>query len=121
MDEARKFGYHLRREEPLLILNEMLKEKMGLLQKAEGSDLTGQAERIEEIITLLDRVEKWGFEISKDEAQDLMDEILKEYVGGLRRVGGEMAVKSLFPRNLILLGRKVGFQCGEVFEDDQSG
>ncbi len=109
VDEARKFGYHLRREEPLLILNQMLKEKMGLLQKAEGSDLTGQAERIEEIIIFLDLVEKWGFEISKDEAQDLMDEMLKEYVGGLEESWWGNGSEKPFPRNLILLAEKLDF------------
>jgi hypothetical protein len=109
VDEARKFGYHLRREGPLLILNQMLKEKMGLLQKAEGSDLTGQAERIEEIITLLDRVEKWGFEISKDEAQDLMDEMLKEFVGGLEKSWWGNDSEKPFPPSLIILAEKLDF------------
>ena len=109
VDEAGKFGYHLRREEPLLILNQMLKEKMGLLQKAEGSDLTGQAERIEEIIIFLDLVEKWGFEISKHEAQDLMDEMLKEYVGGLEESWWGNGSEKPFPPNLILLAEKLDF------------
>jgi alpha-amylase/alpha-mannosidase (GH57 family) len=109
VDEAGKFGYHLRREEPLLILNQMLKEKMGLLQKAEGSDLTGQAERIEEIIIFLDLVEKWGFEISKHEAQDLMDEMLKEYVGGLEESWWGNGSEKPFPPNLIQLAEKLDF------------
>jgi alpha-amylase/alpha-mannosidase (GH57 family) len=108
-DEARKFGYHLRREEPLLILNEMFKEKMGLLRAPEGSSIMGQAERIEEIITFLDRVGKWGFEISKDEAQDLMDEILEEYLGGLEKSWWGNGSEKPFPSNLILLAEKLDF------------
>jgi alpha-amylase/alpha-mannosidase (GH57 family) len=109
VDEARKFGYHLRREEPLLILNQMVKEKMELLQEAERSDLRGQAEQIEEIITYLDRLEKWGFEISKEETQDLMDEMLEEYVGGLEKSWWGNGTERPFPANLILLAEKLGF------------
>jgi alpha-amylase/alpha-mannosidase (GH57 family) len=109
VDEARKFGYHLRREEPLLILNRMLQEKMGLLRTPEGSSIMDQAERIEEIIRFLDRVEKSGFEISKDEAQDLMDEMLKEYVGGLEKSWWGSGSEKPFPSNLILLAEKLGF------------
>jgi hypothetical protein len=109
VDEARKFGYHLRREESLLILNEILREKMGLLRTPEGSNIMGQSERIEEIITFLARVEKWGFEISKDEAQDLMDEMLKEYVGGLEKSWWGNGSEKPFPPNLILLAEKLDF------------
>ena len=109
VDEAGKFGYHLRREESLLILNEILREKMGLLWTPEGSNIIGQAERIEEIIRFLDRVEKWGFEISKQEAQDLMDQMLKEYVGGLEKSWWGNGSEKPFPSNLILLAEKLDF------------
>jgi alpha-amylase/alpha-mannosidase (GH57 family) len=109
VNESRKFGYHLRREEPLLILNRMLQEKMGLLRTPEGSNLVDQAERIEEIITFLARVEKWGFEISKQEAQDLMDEMLKEYVGGLEKSWWGNGSEKPFPPNLILLAERLDF------------
>lgn len=109
VDEASKFGYHLRKEEPLLILNEMLKEKMGLLWTAGGSDLRGQAERIEEIITFLNLAEKWGFELSKGEAQDLVDEMLKEFVGGLEESWWGNGSEKPFPGNLILLAEKLDF------------
>jgi alpha-amylase/alpha-mannosidase (GH57 family) len=109
VDEARKFGYHLRGEESLLILNEILREKMGLLRTPEGFNIMDQAERIEEIITFLDRVEKWGFEISKGEAQELMDEMLKEYVGGLEKSWWGNGSEKPFPPNLILLAEKLDF------------
>jgi len=109
VDEARTFGYHLRSEEPLLILNGMLKEKIAALRTSWGSDLGGQSKRIEEIITFLARVEKWGFEISKDEAQDLMDEMLKEYVGGLEKSWWGNGSEKPFPPNLILLAEKLDF------------
>jgi alpha-amylase/alpha-mannosidase (GH57 family) len=107
VDEAKKSGYHLRKEEPLLILNGMLREKVGLLRTPEDSSI--MEERIEEIITFLARVEKWGFEISKDEAQDLMDEMLKEYVGGLEKSWWGNGSEKPFPPNLILLAEKLDF------------
>jgi alpha-amylase/alpha-mannosidase (GH57 family) len=109
VDEARTFGYHLRMEEPLLILNGMLKEKIAALRTSGGSDLEGQSKRIEEIITFLARVEKWGFEISKQKAQDLMDEMLKEYVGGLEKSWWGSGSEKPFPPNLILLAEKLDF------------
>jgi hypothetical protein len=107
VDEAKKSGYHLRKEEPLLILDGMLREKVGLLRTPEDSSI--MEERIEEIITFLARVEKWGFEISKDEAQDLMDEMLKEYVGGLEKSWWGNGSEKPFPPNLILLAEKLDF------------
>ena len=65
--------------------------------------------RVEEFITFLDRVEKWGFEISKQEAQDLMDEMLKEYVGGLEKSWWGSGSEKPFPSNLILLAEKLDF------------
>jgi alpha-amylase/alpha-mannosidase (GH57 family) len=109
VDEARTFGYHLRSEEPLLILNRMLMEKITALRTSGGSDLEGQSKRIEEIIAFLARVEKWGFEISKDDAQDLMDEMLKEYVGGLEKSWWGNGSEKPFPPNLILLAEKLDF------------
>ena len=107
--EAKEHGFHLRVQEPLLILNEMLKEKMGLLQKAKGSDLTVQADRIGEIITLLDQVDPWGFKLSREEAQDLMDEILEEYVGGLEKSWWGNDGEKPFPPSLIILAEKLDF------------
>jgi hypothetical protein len=69
----------------------------------------GQAERIGEIIRFLDRIENWGFEVSKDEAQDLMDEMLKEYVGGLEKSWWGNGSEKPFPSNLILLAEKLDF------------
>jgi alpha-amylase/alpha-mannosidase (GH57 family) len=109
VDEARKFGYHLRREEPLRILNEMLKEEMRLLRTAGDSDLMGQSERIEQIVAFLHLAERWGFELSKGEAQDLMDEMLKEYVGGLEKSWWGNGSEKPFPPNLILLAEKLDF------------
>ncbi len=61
VEEAKEHGYHLRREKSLFALNEMLMERMNLLQKSKGSDLSRQSEQIEEVITLLELSEEVGF------------------------------------------------------------
>jgi alpha-amylase/alpha-mannosidase (GH57 family) len=109
VDEARQNGYHLRKEESILILNEMLKEKMRLLQKVRGVDLSGQEKLIEEIITFLDLTGKWGFELSKEEAQDLMDEILDECVNDLEKCWWGEDSEKPFPPDVITLAGKLGF------------
>jgi hypothetical protein len=109
IEEAREHDYHLNMEKPLLVLNKMLREKMNGLQKIKSSDLHRQAEQIEEIIALLDLAKKWGFEISLEEAQDLMGQILDECVGSLEKYWWENGATRPFPSNLITLAEKMGF------------
>jgi hypothetical protein len=109
VEEAREHGFHLRMEESALILNEMLREKMRFLQKAKGSELLGQAEWVEEIITLLDLVERWGFELSKEEGQNIMDEIMDECIEGVEKCWWGNGTERPFPPNLIALAEKLGF------------
>jgi len=109
IEEANEHGYHLRREKSLLALNEILMERMKALQKSNGSDLSRQSERIEEITTLLDSAKKWGFEISPGEAQNLMSQILEECVGGLEKCWWENGSAKTFSPNLITLAEKLGF------------
>jgi hypothetical protein len=107
--EAKEHGYHLRKEKSLLILNQILREKMNFHQESKGADLPRQAEQIEEIITLLDLVKKWDFEISLEEAQNLMGHILDERVGSLEKGWWEDGATQPFPSNLITLAEKLGF------------
>ena len=110
VEEAEQFGFHLRREESARILNDMLKEKIRQIQNGLHSDPAGQSDSIEEIIACLRSVEKWGFELSKEEAQDLMDEILKEYVGTLEKSWWEDGrPQKPFPPQLLLLAENLGF------------
>jgi hypothetical protein len=81
IDEAKRLGYHPRKEETILVLKDMLKQSMGrLCGLKEGPDLGSQEEQIEALTLLLDQVERWGLETPKEEVQDSMDEMLKEYV-----------------------------------------
>ena len=109
VEEARDHGFQLRKEEPLRILNELLKEKIESLRENWGTDLSSQAERLEEIMTLLDLTEKWGFQLSKEEAQDLLDKMLDQCVEDMEKCWwGEISEKTV-PPNLITLAEKLGF------------
>jgi len=109
VDLAKHFGYHLQKQESVRILNELVKEKMASLQKIDVSDLTGREKQIEEVIHLLDQIERWGFDISKGEAQDVMDEMLKTYVGGLEESWWGEGRETPFPSNLIVLAERLDF------------
>jgi hypothetical protein len=114
--EAREYGFQLRREEPAVILNGLLKERMEVLQETmaryrstspEEDKL--KTEKVEEVIRLLGLVERWGFKLRKEEAQGLMDEMLKEYVLGLEKSWWGEGIERPFPTNLILLAEKLDF------------
>jgi alpha-amylase/alpha-mannosidase (GH57 family) len=107
IDEAKRLDYHLRKEETVLVLKGMLKERMERLRGLrEGPDLGSQEEQIEALILLLDQLERWGLEIPKEEAQDLMDEMLRKYVGGLEESWwGEGKGKPFSPKLISLADR----------------
>ena len=121
MEEAKEHRYHLRKERSLLLLNKILSEKMNALQASKGSNLSRQSEQIDEIITLLDLANKWDFEISLEEAQNLTKEILNEYVGGLEKYWWGNGVAKPFPTNLITLAEKLGFNMGEYLKISTPG
>ena len=84
LSRAKQYGYPLKMEKPLFILEGMLKEKMERLKKVLDQPPQSPLEKawvgsemIEEIILLLDLIKRWDFEFSKVEAQDAMHEILE--------------------------------------------
>ena len=109
VQEAREHRYHLRKEKSLLALNEILMDRMNALQKTTGPDLSRQSELAEEVLMLLDLARKWNVEISLEEAQNLMGEILEEYVGDLEQCWWENGTAKPFSPNLITLAEKLGF------------
>lgn len=109
VEEAREHGFELRKEEPLRILNELLKEKVESLRENWGTNLSSQAERVEEIMTFLDLTEKWGFQLSKEEAQDLLDEMLDQCVEEMEKCWWGETPEKPTPPNLISLAEKLGF------------
>jgi alpha-amylase/alpha-mannosidase (GH57 family) len=121
MEEAKERGYHLRREKSFLVLNEMFMERMNALQEAKGSDLSHQSERVEEVLTLLSLIRRWGFEISLEEAQNLMGQILEACVGGLEKCWWENRTPKQFSPNLITLAEKLGFNVERFSKITGSG
>jgi len=116
IEKAREYGLGLKTEEPTLILSGLLKEKMENLQEAMARYQPGlseedkvKREKVEEVIRLLDLAGKWGFKFQKEEAQHLMDEMLKEYVWVLEKSWWGEGVERPFPSNLILLADKLDF------------
>jgi len=109
VEEAREHGYHLRKEKSLLALNEILMDRMNALQKTTGPDLSRQSELAEEVVRLLDFARKWELEISLEETQNSMGEMLEQCVGDLEQCWWENGTPKLFSPNLILLAEKLGF------------
>jgi hypothetical protein len=109
IEEAREHRYHLRKEKSLLLLNKILSEKMSALQASKSSDLSRQSEQIEEVMTLLDLAKQWDFEISLEEAQNLISHRLRECFEELEKCWWGDGVSRPFPTNLITLAEKLGF------------
>ena len=115
IEEAEQYGYRLRKGEPSLILNQMLNERMDTLQKGMVQDppetMEVQAEGVETLMLLIDRAEKWGFDLGKGEAQNITNEILDKYFGELEMSwwGWGPKLERPFPSNLIRLAEKLGF------------
>jgi hypothetical protein len=116
MDEARACGFKLRMEEPGLILSGLLKERMETLHEAMSRHFSASTEegqwitaKVEEVSQLLDLNERWGFKLQKEEAQNLMGEMLKVCIESLEKSWwGESVEKPFFP-NFILLAEKLDF------------
>jgi alpha-amylase/alpha-mannosidase (GH57 family) len=109
IEEAREHDYHLNKEKSLLVLNEIFMEKMKALQESRGSNLSLQPDRVEEVMTILDLAKKWDFEISLEESQNLMGQILDECVGDLEKCWWGDGDEKPFHPSLIALAEKLGF------------
>ena len=108
--DAKRFGYHLRKEEATLVLKDMLKDGMERLHGSiEGSELSSQEEQIEALILLLDQAEKWGLDIPKEEVQDSMGEMLKEYLFSLEESWWGEGKEKPFSLKIISLAEKLDF------------
>ncbi|MFB3886564.1 MAG: DUF3536 domain-containing protein [Thermodesulfobacteriota bacterium] len=116
IETARECGFQVRTEEPILVVRGLLKEKMEDLQQSIARNRSApsgedplKAEKVEEIIRLLDRIKKWGFALPVEEVQDLMGEMLQKYVGGLEESWWGEGIQKPFPANLIFLAEKLNF------------
>ncbi len=109
LKEAKEFGYRLSKENVMRIFHEILNEKMRFLQEAKGTTCEKQSLLVQEILTFLDWIDRWGFELPKEEAQCRMDEMLDEYLEEIDKcwVGEEGKVS--FSPNLLTLAERLGF------------
>jgi alpha-amylase/alpha-mannosidase (GH57 family) len=115
IEEAEQFGYRLRRDESSMILNQMLNQKMDTLQKGMKKEspetMEAEAKRVDELVTLVDQAKKWGFELRKGEAQNIMHDMLDRYFGELELSwwGWGPKTERPLPSSLILLAEKLDF------------
>jgi len=115
VEEERRYGYKLRRDEPGLALDGLLNRWMDLLwrgmSKASPETLESQKEKIEKLILLIDRADKWDFELRKEEAQNIMHEILEGSFGDLEMSwwGWGTGTERPIPPNLVALAEKLNF------------
>jgi alpha-amylase/alpha-mannosidase (GH57 family) len=123
VEEAREHGFLLRKEEPARILNKMLDEEMEALQKmvirnraVPPASVEGQGERAEKVVKLLDLAVRWGFELSKEKAQNSMGEMLAECLAGLEKCWWGEGVGRPFPQSLIPLAEKLGFNVDKLLD-----
>lgn len=116
VEESKRYGCRLRKEESLLVLNQILREKVESLGRTKYSDLPAQEGLIQETITLLDLAKKWDFDLDKWEAQDLMDGILDECVKSLEESWWGNGVQKPFLPLLITLAEKLDFNVEKYRE-----
>jgi alpha-amylase/alpha-mannosidase (GH57 family) len=122
VEEAREHNFQLRKEESIRILNEMLKEEMEVLQRTvvrnratPTENIMVQEERVKKVILLLDLATRWGFELLKEEPQNLMGEILAECIGNLEECwwGDGAQTKTIFPQ-FVTLADMLGFNVEKL-------
>lgn len=112
VETARRSRFNLMVDEFEAILSKVLKERIGRIRE-EMSRYVGNENNVKRLINdtieFLKKMEIFGFRIKREEAQDIMSEILKEYVYefefGLWRGG----IKKPFPMNIYQLAEKLDF------------
>jgi hypothetical protein len=122
VEEAREHNFQLRKEESIRILNEMLKEEMEALQRTviknratPTDNIEVQEERVKEVIQVLDLTKRWGFELSREEPQYLMGEILAECIGNLEECWwGDGAQRNMLSSQFVALAEELGFNVEKL-------
>ncbi|MBM4338668.1 MAG: DUF3536 domain-containing protein [Deltaproteobacteria bacterium] len=114
IEESKRYGCQLRKEESISVLSQLLREKMEFLRGKQYADLSVREELVLEIITLLDSAKKWGFSLDLWEAQDLMDGILDGCLKSLEESWWGEGVQKPFPSNLITLADKLHFNIEKI-------
>jgi hypothetical protein len=125
IEEAREYGFQLRMDEPSRTMNEMLNDKMEVLQKAVTQyfspvpDADGVlSEKVEQVIRFLDLAERWGFELSEQDAQNRMAEMLDQWAGNLEKSWWGDGTGRPIPHTFITLAEKLGFNVEKLSKMD---
>jgi len=109
---ARRYGLKLITKESESILNSLLKQKIMII-KNELVRYEGNEEKLKNLVNdaigFLEQVGKWGFNLQMEELQDIMGEILNEYVYGFEMSLWGIGVKKPFPPNISVLAELLGF------------
>ena len=93
---------------------------MEALQKGLVNDppetLVSQAAAVDGLIALIDLAERWGFDLRKGEAQNVMSEVLDKVFGSLELSwwGWGAYGEKRFSPNLIVLAEKLGFNADRL-------
>lgn len=114
VEDAKRYGCSLRKEESLSVLNKVLREKMESLQKARPSRTMVQEGLIEKIITLLDLAKKWDLTLDLSEAQDVMDEILDECLQSMEEAWWGIGLSPPLSPLLIALAERLNFNVEKI-------
>jgi len=115
LEEARRYAYHLRKEESLRIFNRLLKKRMeavreALIQRPSSLPEGVQEEELKELILLLNSAARWDFQVGKEDLQDLMGDILDACVKSLEESWWENGAEGRrVPPDLATLAEKLGF------------
>lgn len=116
LQEAKEHHYSLRKEKSLLLLNQILKEKMEALLGDEISVFSYRPEQMEEILALIDSARRWDLRISLEEAQNLLGQRLKKGLEELEKAWWGEGETKPFPTSLLPLAEKLGFNIERFFK-----
>lgn len=108
--EAKAQGYVLKMEEVLRIMGDILKQEMEKLDWGLKRNHPSSSEFVKEAIDVLDTARQWGWNIPREESQDRMAEMLREYVGRFEMsLWGDGTDGKPFPPDLVALAEKLDF------------
>lgn len=109
LTEANQSGYSLRKEEAASILNDLLKERIEVLFRHRDFDRSDLGGLIKEILLLLEYSERWGLNISKEEPQSLIGEMLEEWIHRLETYLWGEGKPRTFPEGFLTLAERLDF------------
>jgi len=108
IEEAQGYGLTLWKEPLESVLQDWLNDRVRTLKEVLETRPSTGAERIDELLLLLQGTKRWGVEIRKEEAQDQLYEVLESLSEAIEEDWWERGVVRSFPENLLALAEKLG-------------